>query len=66
MLSNLNADLRDSNTDLVQEPQQSVVIDRIWGGRFKKKKYFKFASTPETNTPTFAFSRHMFVKGSNG
>ena len=26
MLSNLNADLWDSNTNLVQEPQQSVVI----------------------------------------
>ena len=30
MLSNLNADLWDSNTDLIQEPQQSVVIDCIW------------------------------------
>lgn len=26
MLSNLDADLWDSNTDLIKEPQQSVVI----------------------------------------
>lgn len=32
MLSNLNADLWDSNTNLIQEPQQSVVIYCIWRG----------------------------------
>lgn len=30
MLSNLNADLWDSNTNLIQEPQQSVVIYCVW------------------------------------
>lgn len=30
MLPNLNADLWDADANLVQEPQQSVVIDRIW------------------------------------
>lgn len=30
VLPNLNADLRDADANLVQEPQQSVVIDRIW------------------------------------
>lgn len=33
VLPELNADLRDSNTDLVQQPQQSVVIDRVWRGK---------------------------------
>lgn len=33
MLPNLNADLWDADANLVQEPQQSVVIDRIWRGK---------------------------------
>lgn len=33
MLPNLNADLRDADANLVQEPQQSVVVDRIWRGK---------------------------------
>lgn len=33
MLPNLNADLRDAEANLVQEPQQSVVIDGIWRGK---------------------------------
>lgn len=36
MLPNLDADLWDSNTNLVQEPQQSMIIDCTWG----KDKYF--------------------------
>lgn len=33
VLPNLNADLRDADANLVQEPQQSVIIDRIWRGK---------------------------------
>lgn len=33
VLSDLNADLRDADTDLIEEPQQSVVIYHICGRR---------------------------------
>lgn len=42
MLSNLNADLWDSNANLIQEPQQSVVIYCIW--REKKRFYLQLDS----------------------
>lgn len=32
MLSDLNADLRDPNTNLIQEPQQSLVVYGICRG----------------------------------
>lgn len=31
VLSDLNADLGDAHADLVQEPQQSVVVDHVCG-----------------------------------
>lgn len=33
VLSDLNADLWDADTDLIQEPQQSVVVYHVCGGR---------------------------------
>lgn len=41
VLPNLNADLWDSDTNLIQEPQQSVIIDCIW----REKKLFILRST---------------------
>lgn len=40
MLSDLNADLWDADSNLIQEPQQSVVIYCVW--RQKKTKSFIF------------------------
>lgn len=33
VLSHLDADLRDAHTHLIQEPQQSVVVDHVCGDR---------------------------------
>lgn len=65
MLSNLNADLWDSNTDLIQEPQQSVVIDCIWmeNWQFDHMSYRQ----PTVSLSTFTLIPHtsagMFAKG---
>lgn len=45
VLPNLNADLWDSKTNLIQEPQHSVVIYCIW--RENILLYFKFDSEYE-------------------
>lgn len=61
VLSDLHADLWDAHTDLIQEPQQSVVVDRVYGERILFFQFFQLEKTsarsPNSKTNTAALLR---------